>query len=104
MSQNDQELVSADRKAAAKSKQSISIAAQLEPAGRFATALQSVQQWRIRYDRYQAQIGFKRRWLTCLTCHEEFPPVEARVRPEKGTDDEAIKIFRRADHRDFAGA
>ena len=39
-----------------------------------------------------------------VTCHEEIPPLGARVRPEKGTDDEAIKIFRRADHRDFAGA
>ncbi len=39
-----------------------------------------------------------------MTCHEKFPPLGARVRPEKGTDDEAIKIFGRADHWDFARA
>ena len=49
-------------------------------------------------------IAFGDRTIRTVTCHEKFPPLGARVRPEKGTDDEAIKIFGRADHWDFARA
>ena len=34
----------------------------------------------------------------------ETPPRMARVRPNGGTDDEAIEIYGRADHRDSEGA
>ena len=34
-----------------------------------------------------------------MTCHGIFPPPAIRVRPTEGTDNEAIKIQRRADHR-----
>ena len=33
-----------------------------------------------------------------LTCHGIFPPFGIRVRPNEGTDHEAIKIQRRTDH------
>ena len=51
-----------------------------------------------------ASVVSKAGFGTMVTCHEKFPPLGARVRPEKGTDDEAIKIFGRADHWDFARA
>ena len=47
----------------------------------------------------------KKRWqiedLAKLTCHGIFPPDRIRVRPNEGTDNEAIKICGRTDHRHF---